>query len=317
MKPVVVTGTVFVDVKAFAFNPLNPNGRNLGAVQFVHGGVGRNVAETLALLGAPVRFASSVTAGGLGDEVLSRLAARGVDTAAVGQGETAGNGMWVAILQPDGNLALSISQMPNLDFMKAAWRARGDAALAGAGLVVLELDLDVEMAELVLAAAGTAGLPVVGLPANFAVIRARPDLLGRLDTFICNEHEAAALLGAPVPTDAEAAVGAARALAAMGPGTAVITLGAAGSAAAGARGEAWTRAVSVEVKDTTGAGDAFVAGFSYALAAGAGLADALACASRVAAWTVNSTESVCLDLPERRAADPWAGWARLDGTAAG
>lgn len=311
MQPVVVVGTVFVDVKAFASQPLDPCGRNLGQVEIVHGGVGRNVAETMALLGAPVRFASSVTAGGLGAEVRDRLRAVGVDTAAVGEAEAGGMGMWVAILQPDGNLALSLSQMPDLAPMKAAWRAGGRAALAGAGLCVLELDLDAEMAEMVLADAGAAGLPVVGLPGNFSVVRARPDLLARLDTLILNQHEAAALLGAPVPADPAAARAAAAAVCGRGPRNAVVTLGAAGAAAAGERGEAFVPALPVLVRDTTGAGDAFVAGYSHALAAGAGLADALACAARVAAWTVSSAESVCRDLPARIAADGWPGWSRL------
>lgn len=311
MQPVVVVGTVFVDIKAFAGGPIDPDGRNLGNVQIVHGGVGRNVAETMALLGIPVRFASSVTVGGLGDEVLARLHALGVDTTAVGKVAEAGMGMWVAILHPDGNLALSISQMPAVGMMKAAWRSAAAEALAGAGLCVLELDLDAEMAEMVLRDAGAAGVPVVGLPGNFSVVQARPDLLRGLDTFIINQHEAALLLATPVGSDPAAAVAAARAVCGRGPANAVVTLGAAGAAAAGARGDGWVPAHPVAVRDTTGAGDAFAAGFSYALAAGAPLPTALGSAARVAAWTVNSAESVCRDLPERRAADDWPGWGRL------
>ncbi len=313
MKPVVVVGTVFVDVKAFSNSPLDPDGRNLGRVQFVQGGVGRNVAETMALLGGQVRFASSVTAGGLGEEVLVRLHALGVDTTAVGKAAEAGMGMWVAILRPDGNLALSLSQMPDLTMMKAAWRSAGPELLAGAGLCVLELDLDAEMAELVLQAASAAGVPVIGLPGNFSVVRARPDLLQQLDTFILNQHEAGLLLGAPVPQDADAALASARVICAGDTRlrNAVVTLGAAGAVAAGQRGEARVTALRAEVRDTTGAGDAFVAGFSHAVNAGAGLTGALACAARVAGWTVNSAESVCRDLPARIAADDWAGWTKL------
>ena len=68
----VVFGTVFMDCKGFAANRYDPLGRNVGTVRFIHGGVGRNVAENLALAGSSPVFVSSVDEGGLGGEVLAR-----------------------------------------------------------------------------------------------------------------------------------------------------------------------------------------------------------------------------------------------------
>ena len=45
----VVIGTVFVDIKGFPDDLYIPEGRNAGRVEIVHGGVGRNVAEDIAL----------------------------------------------------------------------------------------------------------------------------------------------------------------------------------------------------------------------------------------------------------------------------
>ena len=73
----VVFGTVFMDCKGFAANRYDPLGRNVGSVRFIHGGVGRNVAENLALAGSAPVFVSSVDAGGLGEGVLARLSAEG------------------------------------------------------------------------------------------------------------------------------------------------------------------------------------------------------------------------------------------------
>jgi sugar/nucleoside kinase (ribokinase family) len=64
-------------------------------------------------------------------------------------------------------------------------------------------------------------------------------------------------------------------------------------------------ALPIAVIDTTEAGDAFVAGVSHARGGGADLRRAMEIASRVAAWTVSSPESVCRDLPERIAAGGW------------
>ena len=75
----VVFGTVFMDCKGFAAYRYDPLGRNVGSVRFIHGGVGRNVAEDLASIGAKVSFVSSVDDSALGLEVLNRLKNEGLD----------------------------------------------------------------------------------------------------------------------------------------------------------------------------------------------------------------------------------------------
>ena len=45
---IVVIGAVFVDVKGYPDYAYIPAGRNAGRVEYVHGGVGRNVAEDIA-----------------------------------------------------------------------------------------------------------------------------------------------------------------------------------------------------------------------------------------------------------------------------
>lgn len=305
-----VIGTCFVDVKCFPYARLDYKGRNPGRVVFQHGGVGRNVAETLARLGAPVRFVSSVTAGGLGDEVTARLAALGVDVRALTQQPADGHGIWVAILEADGDLACSVSQLFDFEGIKAGWRQYGQQILDGAALVVLEVDLDPEAASLVLGDAAAAGVPVIGLPSNLTVVREHPDLLARIHTFICNQHEAGLLTGRPVES-ADAAAAATALVERYRLQRAVVTLGPAGATAAGAGGPAHTEAIPVTAVDTTGAGDAFVAGFAAATAAGLPTADALACAVRVAGWTVNAAEPVCPNLRDRMAADPWPGWRQV------
>ena len=70
-----VAGTVFVDCKGFAAAKYVPLGRNVGSVKFVHGGVGRNVAENIARMGIPVSLLSSIDQGGIGQDVACRLTA--------------------------------------------------------------------------------------------------------------------------------------------------------------------------------------------------------------------------------------------------
>ena len=46
-----VIGAAFVDIKGFPEGTYLPNGRNAGKIEYVHGGVARNVAEDLANAG--------------------------------------------------------------------------------------------------------------------------------------------------------------------------------------------------------------------------------------------------------------------------
>ena len=45
---IVVIGAVFVDIKGFPEDAYIPDGRNAGHIEYVHGGVSRNVAENIA-----------------------------------------------------------------------------------------------------------------------------------------------------------------------------------------------------------------------------------------------------------------------------
>ena len=45
---IVVLGAVFVDIKGYPTSTYIPGGRNAGEVEYVHGGVSRNIAEDIA-----------------------------------------------------------------------------------------------------------------------------------------------------------------------------------------------------------------------------------------------------------------------------
>ena len=45
---IVVIGATFVDIKGFPMDNYIPTGRNVGRVEYLHGGVARNVVEDIA-----------------------------------------------------------------------------------------------------------------------------------------------------------------------------------------------------------------------------------------------------------------------------
>ena len=105
--------------------------------------------------------------------------------------------------------------------------------------------------------------------------------LGLADVLVANEHELAQAAASATETGADAQ---ARSLLASGVGAVVLTLGAKGSALYfGDEAVTAVPAAPAEVRDTTGAGDAFVGALAAALAAGQSLPAAVASANRYAA----------------------------------
>ena len=53
---IVVVGAIFVDIKGFPQDTYVPDGRNAGHIEYIHGGVARNVVEDIANLGLNSTF---------------------------------------------------------------------------------------------------------------------------------------------------------------------------------------------------------------------------------------------------------------------
>lgn len=300
LEHVAVVGTVFVDCKGFSAGHYVPLGRNVGSVRFVHGGVGRNVAENIAQLGLPVSLVSSVDNGPIGLDVCERLALLGVDNSFLSKMDNCGMGMWLAVMDSHGELAGSISQMPDLAGMAATIENRGEELMNQSTHVALELDLNAKITRQLLALAAEKKRPVYGLPGNLEVILAAPDILTGLACFICNQIELGRLCGEEfAETDSEKVLKRLpRFVRNCGLQSMVVTLGAQGCAWYDATSDSCgvQPAFKVEVIDTCGAGDAFFSGTVTALVLGAPLSSAVVQGTRVAACTIQSNANSCPGL---------------------
>jgi pseudouridine kinase len=306
-QSVTVIGTVFMDCKGFAREHYDPRGRNLGDIRFVHGGVGRNVAETLALLGNKVAFVTTVDDTAMGKEIVDRLAALKMDTRYVRPVERAGMGMWLAVLDENGDLAGSVSQMPDLSHLEKLIDEAGENIAEQSSHMVLEMDLNENIVRKAAALAKTHGKPLYGLPGNLDVVLKHRDLLDAVTCFICNDIEAGRLWGKNLSgaSGEEILKHLIPFVNNSGLQAMVVTMGERGSVYY----EKTTKSFGhqpvfpVRLVDTTGAGDAFFAGTVSGLVRGLPLKEAVVIGSKVAAWTIESPESTCRDLPERMKAD--------------
>ena len=302
MTGTVVIGVSFVDIKGFPFSKYDPKGRNLGTVQIVHGGVSRNVVENFANVGMPVSFASMLEDSAFSRDVARRRSAAGADLGFTITVPDNGLGMWLVVLDETGNLAGSISRMPDVSLLEDHISHRGEEIVSGAENVVLEIDISERIASDVLSLAEKHGKKVYAIVGNMSVILSHPEFLRRTDCFICNEIEAGRLFASEavpffspelmieyLPTAAKTA----------GIPSMVVTMGARGAVFYdGSNDDAGIcPSFPAKVVDTSGAGDAFFSGTVMGLTRKLPLREAVRYGAKLASLTIERKENACPILP--------------------
>jgi len=266
------------------------------------GGAPANVAVGLARLGDPPLFWTRVGSDPFGDFLADRLAAAGVATDLVERDPAARTGLAFVSLADDGERSFTFYRDGSADTRLDPDRVP-DLPLDGVDWVhvggVLLADEPARSATLRLARAASRAGATVSFDPN-----ARPELW---DGFDYGPSVRTALGVADVvkasPDDLRDAgfhgepSAVADAVLDAGPHTVFLTLGAAGALAATTGPWPGARRVrhggyDVETVDTTGAGDAFLAGAVSALRAGETLDEAVAFAGAVAALTTTSRGAV-------------------------
>lgn len=287
---VVVVGGTNMDVVARTSAPLVAATSNPGHTRISPGGVGRNIAACLGLLGAPVRLVSAVGDDAFGDEALRVTAACGADVSAVRRVPGGATGTYTAVLDDAGELVAAVSDMEVVDALEL-----DTLHLADAALVVVDGNLAHPQVARAVAAAAEAGVPIAFEPVSVAKAARLADLVHDLFLVTPNADELAALTGR-APADWRAS---AEDLHGRGVEHVWVRSGADGSWVC-SRGDepVHLSAVPATVVDVTGAGDAMLAAWVAAWLRGAGAVDAAREGHRAAAATIESPHTVRPDLAD-------------------
>ncbi|MDE0573685.1 PfkB family carbohydrate kinase [Demequina sp. B12] len=282
--PVVVVGSANVDRVVSVARPPQVGETLLGehAGRFA-GGKGLNQAIAAAKSAAPTVLCAAVGADADGDLLQQAVSAAGVEGALVRAADAA-TGVAHILSFPDGDNSIVVAQGANGKLSVADARA----AVAGASVVVVPLEVPLEVAGAALEAGQASGAVTVlnAAPAHAEAL----GLVRHASVVVVNESECEALGGAA-------------ALVAAGVQDVIVTLG--------ARGAAWHRrhhmesfpAFPIVPVDTTGAGDAFCGALAAALWAGEPMPEAIRRGSAAGALTALSAGANTADIgPEAVAA---------------
>ena len=292
---IVVLGAVFVDIKGYPTSTYIPGGRNVGRVEQVPGGVSRNVVEDIANVELRPTFVSLVDDTGLGADVVRQLKNHKVNTDYV-LPTPDGMGTWLAVFDNQGDVCAAISKRPDLRPLIALLDEKGDEIFRDADSIALEIDMDKEIVKRVFQYAKKYGKDVYAVVSNMSIAIERRDFLRSVHCFICNQQEAGILFSEnydglspdemlPILRDKIRGAQIHRM---------VVTMGAQGAVFATLDGEdGYCPAKKVDVKDTTGAGDAFFAGAVIGQTYGKTMMESCEIGTRLAASVITTGENVC------------------------
>ncbi|SDB54441.1 ribokinase [Bauldia litoralis] len=235
------------------------------------GGKGSNQAVATARLGARSSLLAILGTDKLAGIATDLYAAEGVDTTLVTERSERPTGVGIIILNDKGENFIILDMGAN-ELMDARSVDAGDARIAASDVVMAVLEVPVEAAARAMELGRKHSARTI---LNPAPAKPLPDtLFASVDYLTPNESELRILLGLS-PDDPRSSRELAQELRRRGVRNVVVTLGRTGALILTDDLDVTVPALTVDVVDTTGAGDAFNSGFAVALAEGRDIVEAV------------------------------------------
>lgn len=285
---IAVVGGVNIDIGGRSIAPLVAGDSNPGRIRTSLGGVGRNIAHNLTLLGAEVKL---ITA--LGEDDNARRIEESCRTLGINLAESLrvrgeATSTYLFLADQNGDMALAMSDMTIYENLTPAFLETKLAVLNAAALVVLDTNLPEESIRYL---AEHCTSPLFADPVSAAKAGKLRGVLGKLHTLKPNRMEAELLSGVTV-TDEASLRRAAETLLATGLERVFISLGADGVLAADHAQMLHLSNPPARMVNTTGCGDAFMAAVARASLDALPLEEAAKCGLAASALAMESADTI-------------------------
>ena len=291
---VAVVGGVNIDIGGRPKRPLIERDSNPGKVSISLGGVGRNIAHNMSLLGLHVRFLTAFGDDLHAQRIEAGCADLGIDISHARKVAGASTSTYLYLNDENGDMVLAVSDMEICEKITPDYIASNLSLLNNAQVVVADGNLPAETLNY-LAEHCTA--PIFADPVSVTKAEKLRPILGRLNTLKPNRMEAELLSGIRI-TDEKSMHHAAEKLLDTGLHRVFLSLGADGVFAANGKESRVYPCLPAAVRSTTGAGDAFMAALVWAYLEGMDLEDTARAASAAAAIATESEETINPALSE-------------------
>lgn len=288
-----VVGSANVDIGGRAFAPLIERDSNPGAVGISYGGVGKNIAHNLRLLGADVYMLTALGTDALSGELRRSCERSGIDMSRAREVPGGAAPIYLFISDEDGDMRLAVCDAEIAGSIDESYLARNLELLNGAAAVAADCNLSREALAFL---AGHCTAPLFVDPVSVSKARRLSGLLGGIHTLKPNILEAEELTGVEIRDRASLELAGQRILDA-GVQRVFISLGAKGLYCAGRDIEPFIQpCLGCELVNATGGGDAVMAMLVRAHMLGLGPRETASRAMASGALAVESAETVNPEL---------------------
>ena len=292
---VTVVGGVNMDIGGWPSEVPVDRDSNPGAVRMSLGGVGRNIAHNMSLLGLDVRMVTAFGDDLYAQKIAASCGELGIDISqspVIPEGHTS---TYLFINDEKGDMLLAVSDMDIYRHLTPQLLSQRQKLLSGSQVLVIDTNIP---AESIAYLAENCPVPIFADPVSTAKAVKLQPVLGRLHTLKPNRLEAELLSGVSI-TDAASLNAAADALLATGLRRVFISLGGDGVFAADHSGRVHVPCCPGEMVNTTGCGDAGMAAIAWAYLEGTGLEDTARAAMAAGAIAMESAETINPDMSAR------------------
>ena len=288
MAYIVVAGGMNVDISAQPFQRLRMKDSTPGRIRTGFGGVGRNIAHNLRLLGVEVELLTALGGDSFAGEAESSCKELGIGVEHMLHINNLPTSAYVYINDEHGDMFLAVSDMAICEELTPEYFASHQALLDGAALVIADTNLPTRS---LVYLAENLRVPLFVDPVSAAKAGKLSGILPKIHTLKPNSLEAEILSGVPV-VDRNSARRAARKLIELGVRQVFLSLGREGFLAAGEDETVWQPALPVRVRSATGAGDALMATLAWAWLRGENLSRTAALGAAAGALAVESDSTI-------------------------
>ena len=284
----VVVGGVNVDIGGRSFAPLVEADSNPGSVSISLGGVGRNIAHNLSLLGTDVRMLTAYGDDLNGERVAASCSSLGIDLSHAQQIAGGTTSTYLYLTDPNGEMALAVSDMEICKQISPQYLAANLPLLQNAQIVVADTNIPAESLQYL---AENCTCPLFIDPVSTTKAEKLRPILSRIHTLKPNKLEAELLSGIRIRTDEDLEAAAAKLLE-MGLHRLFISLGAEGVYAAMGNQRVRHPNLPGNMVNTTGCGDAFMAAIVWAYLEGMDLASTARAGLAAGSIAMESAETI-------------------------
>ncbi len=292
-KPyILVIGGIARDIGGSPYKTLIPRDSNIGKVTYTYGGVGRNIAHNLALLGQDVKMLSAIAA--VDDEAISQYCRSvGIDISHVKRVNDGTTATYMYITDENRDMAVAIADTEifshiNVDYLKSKKNI-----IDGAVALVIDANLDEETLDWITTNYKGA---IFSDPISTEKAVKLKKCLSNITLLKPNKLEAEKLSEVEI-RDEQSFKEAIVKLMDTGLKQICVSQGEKGMLGCYRREDGelvfhFEPAIKVEMKNATGGGDAFMAGMVYSFIKGYSFEEACHIASTVGAMAVESKDTV-------------------------